>query len=183
VGQKHIDAGYRFHMGRIGRRWATARTREAGRENINRANAARWTQSLSERFWSKVQKTDCCWNWIGSITDGYGYFKVGGKTLKATRVSWELANGPIPEGLWMLHHCDNRKCVRPDHLFPGTQQDNVDDMMAKGRNFTKLTAENVAEIRFLRAGGMTQREIGERFNVTQSCIYLVLSRRLWKRTA
>lgn len=95
--------------------------------------------SMEKRFWDKVNKTDDCWNWTGAvINSGYGTFfiaKVNGVSrLKlAHRVAWELANGPIPEGLFVLHRCDNRRCVRPDHLFLGTAKDNTHDAMRKGR--------------------------------------------------
>ena len=100
--------------------------------------------SIAERFWSKVRKTEGCWEWAaGRITDprgksGYGNFYIGAKDGKkieavAHRVAWELTNGAIPEGLKVLHECDNPGCVRPDHLFLGTQKDNIADMISKGR--------------------------------------------------
>lgn len=92
------------------------------------------------RFWSHVDKTGDCWLWTASVfKDRYGYGKFNAASEKPTRVvyahrfSWELANGPIPDGLWVLHHCDNPPCVRPDHLFLGTQSANVADMHSKGR--------------------------------------------------
>lgn len=89
---------------------------------------------LEERFWRRVKKTDGCWEWTGGLlSSGYGACFVGAYSTGAHRVSWELANGPIPDGLWVLHHCDNRPCVRPDHLFLGTVLDNNRDAIAKGR--------------------------------------------------
>lgn len=96
-----------------------------------------WFRStLSERFWKRVDKTTGCWLWLGQVKkDGlrYGLLKIKYKHAYAHRVAWELVNGSIPEGLEVLHHCDVPHCVRPTHLFLGTQEDNMHDMAAKGR--------------------------------------------------
>ena len=87
-----------------------------------------------ERFWSKVRKSDGCWEWTGSVAKTYGKFWDGKRSVRAHRFSWELHNGrEVPAGKCICHHCDNRLCVRPDHLFDGTQKDNVHDARAKGR--------------------------------------------------
>lgn len=96
------------------------------------------TNTIEDRFWSKVRKDDGCWEWTASVNRrGYGWLHFGGKVerkaLKAHRVSWEIHNGPIPDGLWVLHKCDNPRCVRPDHLFLGDRTDNMRDCAAKGR--------------------------------------------------
>ena len=93
---------------------------------------------LEDRFWPKVQKSEGCWFWIagGDGPDGYGRIRegrAGSRFLLAHRVAWELTYGPIPDGLFVCHHCDNRRCVRPDHLFLGTADDNNKDMQRKGR--------------------------------------------------
>lgn len=92
---------------------------------------------IAERFWQKVQKGDGCWVWTGAVVLGkrekYGRFLFNGKVRGAHRVAWELTNGPIPEGIFVLHHCDNPPCVRPDHLFLGTNSTNMLDAARKGR--------------------------------------------------
>lgn len=89
---------------------------------------------LAERFWQKVKKSDSCWEWQGAnVPKGYGIIGKDGRNQYAHRVSWELHTGVIPKGLLVCHHCDNPKCVRPDHLFVGTHQDNLRDMSRKGR--------------------------------------------------
>jgi len=97
-----------------------------------------------ERFWSKVDKSGECWTWTagsaGAPSSGvkYGSFWVGGKaknggrSLRANRVAFETVNGPIPPGMCVCHRCDNPRCVRPDHLFLGTSEDNSRDRHAKG---------------------------------------------------
>ena len=147
-----------------------------------------------ERFWSKVSKTDSCWEWTGAVfKKGYGAFSCNGKAAYAHRVSWELHNGPIPAGLLVCHCCDNRKCVRPDHLFAGTPADNTADMMNKGRHRTaphkvsmegerhhqaKLTKEAVQHIRDSK---LTQTELSSLYGVSQSHVSYLRSgkRKLW----
>ena len=92
--------------------------------------------TLSERLQRQLTITDTgCHEWRGTLDgDGYGHLKVGGKTVKAHRLAWTLANGPIPDGLNVLHHCDNPPCCLVAHLFLGTHADNSKDKMAKGRH-------------------------------------------------
>ena len=137
--------------------------------------------TLEERFWDKVDKTDTCWNWTASRNHrGYGKFSVGYRTVGAHRVSWELANGPIPEGedyhgTCVLHKCDNPSCVNPNHLFLGTIQDNIQDRVAKGRSSTgddhyrnKITSKRVSHLRKLLAEGkLSQRQLAKMFGISQ----------------
>lgn len=86
------------------------------------------------RFDAKVVRSDNCWEWTGSRNDfGYGLFYLKGDQVRAHRYSYERAFGAVPDGLYVLHKCDNPKCVRPDHLFLGTLVDNSRDMVSKGR--------------------------------------------------
>lgn len=119
--------------------------------------AASRSRPVADRFWEKVTKGDGCWEWQGArIPHGYGNMTVPDHGHDyAHRISWQLHNGEIPAGLWVLHHCDNPPCVRPDHLFLGTAQDNVDDSIRKGRRTTRGAARVAATSRF---AGMSQVE-------------------------
>jgi hypothetical protein len=88
-----------------------------------------------ERFWRRVNRTDGCWLWTGARkTSGYGEINIGGAIWDTHRLAWTITQGPIPDGLCVLHTCDVRPCVNPDHLWLGTIADNNRDMFAKGRN-------------------------------------------------
>lgn len=106
---------------------------------FERKNGGREKQcSTACRFWSKVGRAESgCWEWQWSVfkQTGYGQFALDSKTpVNAHRMSWELVNGTVPSGSFVLHKCDNRKCVNPEHLFLGNQQDNMEDMAKKGRH-------------------------------------------------
>lgn len=113
---------------------------------------------LADRFWSKVEKTSGCWEW-GACRDPRGYGRIGSlnnthRSVLAHRVAYELSVGPIPDGLEVCHKCDNPPCCNPDHLFLGTQADNMRDMAEKGRQprgedsiSSSLTWDQAREIR------------------------------------
>lgn len=91
---------------------------------------------LAERFWEKVERSEGCWLWKGGTTGRTGYGRImvrTGNQALAHRVAWEFTNGPIPNGLECLHRCDVPACVRPDHLFLGTHEENMQDASRKGR--------------------------------------------------
>lgn len=92
-----------------------------------------------DRFWRYVDKSGECWLWTGATNGRYGHISRGtGLGLVGShRASWEIHNGPIPPGMHVCHHCDTPPCVRPDHLFLGTNQDNTNDKVAKGRHLRK----------------------------------------------
>ena len=92
--------------------------------------------TVEERLKARlVQDPSGCWIWMGCVRKGYGQISVKGKMKNVHRVTWELTHGPIPKGVFVLHHCDVRPCANPDHLFLGTNTDNMRDMNAKGRGF------------------------------------------------
>lgn len=92
------------------------------------------TMDMVARFWSHVDVSGECWVWLGCRNHrGYGLFGVNGKCRSAHRVAYEIAHGIIPDGLFVLHRCDNPACVRPDHLWLGTHADNMNDRNVKGR--------------------------------------------------
>ena len=132
-----------------------------------------------------------CWEWNGYAdgvrSNGYGRVAVGSKRLDAHRVSWTLHNGPIPEGEYVLHKCDNKVCVNPEHLFLGDHTSNMADMVSKGRqvkgsdhHLAVLNEHDIPIIRFLRAHGSLLREIAVLFGVSKNTIRQVVIGNTWK---
>ena len=143
-------------------------------------------RTLEDRFDEKY--TPCpvrgCWMWEGSVSgNGYGQIGENYKVFSSHRISYELHVGPIPAGMFVLHKCDVKTCVNPEHLFLGTQADNVADMKNKGRcnkgedrPQAKLTEANVIAI---RADTRPQRKIAEEYEVDQALIWKVKHRKAW----
>lgn len=150
------------------------------------------------RFWSKVdiRGEDDCWEWQAARVLGYGIFNMDGKNRRANRLAWEFTNGPIPDGLFVCHHCDNRACVNPKHFFLGDYSDNAVDAVNKGlwpgvKNFpkdqfgenhprAKLTEQDVKDIRELYANGISEVQIAKRYNMDQTTISGIVLRKNWK---
>ncbi len=146
--------------------------------------------NLAERFWSKVDKRgpDECFEWTAAH-DSHGYGQID--KVGTHRVAWELAHGPIPDGLYVCHHCDNPGCVNPAHLFLGTQKDNIHDALGKGRlkspfgksgekNLNaKLTNDHVYLIHHCLGLGCKQQEIADVFGVHFSTISAIKTGKNW----
>lgn len=136
----------------------------------------RWANRipLKERFLSKVNKSGPkgCWIWTGCLSVGYGLFYNKGQ-WKAHRVSWELHKGKIPHGLWVLHKCDNPPCVNPDHLFLGTQSENMKDAYLKGRLVPPV---NIPRTVCYKGHKFTKDNVYLNKNGTRRCLKCLLAR-------
>lgn len=146
----------------------------------------RLRKSLVDRFWDKFSRPDTgCWNWTGATTSsGYGQIgrsRSGSGKIVASRVAWMLWFGPVPDGLFVLHSCDNRLCVRPDHLFLGTKQDNAVDCINKGRYIgaARLDSLSVNAIRQRRYNGESEKSLAQAYHVHRSTINRIVNRKRW----
>ena len=157
------------------------------------------SEEYIKRFWSKVEKTENSWLWNFSLDGmGYGSFVIFKnkeyKTARASRMSFYLTNGPIPDGMCVCHSCDNPKCVRPDHLWLGTRSQNSKDMAQKGRNPTLLKSEEilgedhpratlknceVALIKKLFSHNLSQTFIAKMFKTTKHTIFRIKHGHQW----
>ena len=146
-------------------------------------------QPIEDRFWPKVSKSSGCWNWTANRlrskdgTKRYGLIGGGGRkggTLYAHRVSWEIHNGAIPEGMCVCHSCDNTACVNPKHLFLGTHKQNMEDMSRKGRSVgktgpksgttAKLSRKEVQEMQKRYTNGETQSGLAAEYSVSTATV-------------
>jgi hypothetical protein len=150
---------------------------------------------LAERFWEKVDKRgpDECWLWLASQHQfGYGQINVHGRPIAASRIAYELTNGPIPEGLEALHTCNNPPCCNPNHLYAGTQTDNMQDAKRAGHLYqfplkpgtlypkAKLNDDKVRYIRETYATGTVKlKDLGVQFGVSEEMIWLIVHRKKW----
>jgi len=170
-------------------------------------------ESIMARFWEKVDKNGPtpehvpeignCWIWTRKPSSrGYGSFHLFGRARCAHRFAWSSINGPVPQGLFVLHHCDNRMCVRPDHLWLGTHADNMADMRAKGRESkgerhksrthpetvtrgvrhhnAKFTPDLVREVRARYKGGESAHVIARAVGMSHVTVWLAATGRTWK---
>lgn len=140
-------------------------------------------------FWARVECGELCWNWQGTLVHKYGSLTWQGRTWRAHRLAWVLTYGAIPSGLCVLHRCDNPRCVRPGHLFLGTQADNNRDRDEKGRRAGPsgeqchnaiLTAGKAKDVARRIRLGQTHAAIAEGLGITLRSVDHVASGRTWK---
>jgi hypothetical protein len=149
-----------------------------------------------QRLWGSVTEApvDLCWEWKpkSRLKSGYGRITVNKRQMLAHRAAWEFAFGEIPTGMLVRHKCDNPSCCNPFHLELGTDQDNYNDMVERGRRIfasakgernckAKLTEKEVLKIRELyAAGGESTNTLARKFNVTQPLISQIVLRKIWQ---
>lgn len=158
--------------------------------------SARSQAMTPEQFWACGARNETgCLVWTKArLAWGYGSFRLDCRPWTAHRYAWTLTYGPIPDGLWVLHKCDNPPCFEPSHLFLGTVADNSADMAAKGRQWLQdpsrvvrgearfnsiLTEEKVLEIRRLREVGHTLKQIAAMYRVHLGTIWQIVNRKTW----
>ena len=137
-----------------------------------------------KRFWSRIRKTNDCWHWTGATAGGYGQIVNCKIKTPAHRFSWELHFGQIPDGLFVCHHCDNKLCVNPDHLFLGTASDNMQDMIQKyghpKQNASYHTRLTETKVRFIRRSNVTSPVLAKLYGVTAEAIQNARRRKTWR---
>lgn len=147
--------------------------------------------SMPERFEKYVVKKDGCWDWTGRFDkDGYPILMIKQKpfTVRCNRLSWSIKNGPIPEGLLVLHHCDNPCCTNPNHLYTGTFQNNSDDMVSRQRSLpgekhpnSTLNWETVRAIRREYVGNYGQQtRLAKKYGTSQANVSAIVKNKVWK---
>ena len=140
---------------------------------------------LEDYFWQRIEKTGGCWLWLGNKRYGYGLIRMGaaGKGGMAHRISWQLHNGVIPRGSYVLHRCNNPTCVNPDHLYLGTQLDNIQQAKREGRmrrgetqGTSKLKESDVTNIRIL---DLPRQKLADLYGVSYMQIKNIKTRKHW----
>lgn len=153
----------------------------------------RLTQKQEAAFWCKVARgrDDECWLWVAAYRAGYGVFRAGGRSLRASRLAYALTHGDPPGHMDVCHSCDVPLCVNPNHLFLGSPRDNMQDCLRKGRKNVshgeaagraKLTADQVREIRQRAARGDIHRILAAEFGVTGPTVSAILVGKSWRHT-
>jgi hypothetical protein len=140
-------------------------------------------KALQISYEKKVIKGDECWSWVGATKTGYGCVKANKINVGAHRISWMIHKGSIPKELWVLHKCDNKICSNPEHLFLGSRQDNIDDMVIKRRNKsgnTKLNLDQVVLIKKLLQQGDSVKGIATNYQVSAGTIYSIRNNISWR---
>jgi HNH endonuclease len=179
-------AWWAFPMGETtGKTEADARAGSHRRGHV--LMAQHWNKPLIERLLEKVKITDQCWLFVTSInSEGYGTMFNGTSIENAHRIAYRLLCGPIENGLYVLHRCDVRNCIKPSHLFLGTNQDNMEDMIRKGRavkargtknGSSKLSEKQIKEILL---SSEPQDVLAKRFGISQSHVSQIQTRKIWK---
>lgn len=148
-------------------------------------------KSLSKRFWPRVQKTATCWLWTGPLNMGnpkgrcfYGHIRANGTTKPVTHAAWFLTHGKWPKQL--NHKCDNCGCVNPEHLYEGTQKQNIADRTRRGRHWAPRGSDhpraklNEKQVKVIRAAQVTQRFLAEIFGVSERTIQAIKMGKVWK---
>ncbi len=136
-----------------------------------------------ERFWNKVDKQgpDDCWEWQGYCLKGHGRLQYDDCVQYAHRVSWQLNIGPIPDGKCVLHKCNNRPCVNPDHLYIGDYRDNAIDRSRAGTNpKMKMNEGDVRLLRDLYSDGWHYKPLMWLFDLAESSVHRIISRTTYK---
>lgn len=149
-----------------------------------------WNGTPEERLMKKTRKTDTCWLWEGLIlNNGYGSICIGGKQVSTHRLSYSIFNGEITNNLCVLHKCDIRNCINPEHLFLGTKSENNTDCAKKGRRArgekhhnSKLSNKSVSEIRKLLLSNISKAEIGRKYGVSRTAVYYISTNKNWNNS-
>lgn len=184
------DCGARHTTNGIGLRQGRVKSCGCYAREVVRALPQVQPQPLADRFNRYAQRAgnDECWVWTGTRSrQGYGTIRYGGKNSSAHRLSYEIHKGKIPDGYFVCHTCDNPSCVNPRHLFVGTPQKNVDDMISKNRQVnlrgeqhggSKLRTEQVLEMRNL-FGTLSLNQLAKRYAVSKQAILRIKQGKVW----